>query len=75
MGDKIRGAFAILVGAWALYQSYVLFQAHRVDWHLWLEIAAGLVLISLGVWRVQRQSEDSKVNAPKSDLPKAGPPK
>jgi hypothetical protein len=58
MTDKIRGTIAILVGVFALYQSYALYQAHRRDWHLWLELVAGVVLIVLGVWRVQRKPVD-----------------
>ena len=59
MGDKIRGAIAILVGVFALCQSYVLYQAQRRDWRLWLEIVAGLVLIVLGVWRYRRSMADA----------------
>ena len=58
MGDKVRGAIAILVGVFALYQSYMLYQAYRRDWHLWLELAAGLVLMVLGVWRIRRKPVD-----------------
>ena len=58
MGDKIRGAIAILVGVFALYQSYVLYTTQRRDWHLWLELAAGTVLICIGVWRISRKPVD-----------------
>lgn len=58
MGDKVRGAIAIIVGAFALFQSYVLYRAYRRDWHMWLEVAAGLVLIVLGIWRIRRKPED-----------------
>jgi cytochrome c biogenesis protein CcdA len=58
MGDKIRGTLAVLVGLFALYQSFVLFQAQRRDWHLWVELAAGLVLIVLGIWRMMRKPVD-----------------
>ena len=58
MSDKIRGAIAILVGIFALYQSYVLYQAQRRDWQLWLELAAGVVLILLGTWRIRRKPVD-----------------
>ena len=58
MGDKIRGTIAIVVGVFALWQSYVLYRAGRVDWHMWLEVAAGLVLIAIGIWRVRRKAED-----------------
>lgn len=58
MGDKIRGIIAIFVGVFALYQSYVLYQAQRRDWHLWVELVAGVVLIVLGTWRVQRKPDD-----------------
>jgi ABC-type nickel/cobalt efflux system permease component RcnA len=58
MGDKIRGAIAILVGVFALYQSFMLYQAFRRDWHLWLELGAGVVLICLGTWRIRRKPVD-----------------
>lgn len=58
MTDKIRGAIAILVGSFALYQSYMLYRAGRVDWHLWLEVIAGAVLIVIGIWRVRRKPFD-----------------
>ncbi len=58
MSDKIRGAIAILVGVFALYQSYALYRARRLDWHLWLELAAGVVLIALGIWRIRRATVD-----------------
>jgi uncharacterized membrane protein HdeD (DUF308 family) len=58
VSDKIRGAIAILVGVFALYQSFVLYQAQRRDWHLWLELAAGVVLILLGTWRIRRKPAD-----------------
>jgi len=58
MSDKIRGAIAILVGVFALYQSYSLYRQHRLDWHLWLELAAGVVLIVLGIWRFRRAQAD-----------------
>jgi uncharacterized membrane protein HdeD (DUF308 family) len=58
MGDKIRGALAIFVGAFALCQSFMLYQAHRRDWHLWVELVAGIVMIVLGTWRVRRKPVD-----------------
>jgi ABC-type nickel/cobalt efflux system permease component RcnA len=58
VGDKVRGAIAVVVGAFALYQSYVLYRAYRRDWHLWLELAAGVVLILLGIWRIRRVTAD-----------------
>ena len=58
MGDKIRGTIAIVVGVFALWQSYELYRAGRVDWHMWVEVAAGLVLIAIGIWRVRRKAED-----------------
>jgi uncharacterized membrane protein HdeD (DUF308 family) len=58
MGDKIRGTIAILVGVFAIFQSCVLYQAQRRDWHLWVELAAGMVLILLGTWRIRRKSAD-----------------
>ncbi|WP_263350142.1 hypothetical protein [Acidicapsa acidisoli] len=58
MGDKVRGAIAILVGAFALCQSYMLYKGFRRDWHLWLELAAGAVLIVLGTWRIRRKPDD-----------------
>jgi len=58
MGDKIRGTIAILVGLFALYESYALYRAGRVDWHLWLELIAGLILVMIGIWRVRRRPFD-----------------
>lgn len=58
MTDKIRGAIAILVGVFALYESYALYRAGRVDWHLWLELIAGVVLIVIGIWRIRRKPYD-----------------
>jgi ABC-type nickel/cobalt efflux system permease component RcnA len=58
MTDKIRGTIAILVGIFALYQAYVLYQKNPQDWHMWLEAAAGLLLICLGTWRLQRKAVD-----------------
>jgi len=58
MSDKIRGTFAILVGVFALFQSYELYRARRLDWHLWVEVVAGVVLIVLGVWRIRRTVVD-----------------
>jgi uncharacterized membrane protein HdeD (DUF308 family) len=58
MGDKIRGTIAILVGVFAIYQSFVLYQTLRRDWHMWLELAAGVVLVLLGTWRIRRKPVD-----------------
>jgi hypothetical protein len=58
MSDKIRGTIALLVGVFALYQGYQLYKVGRTDWHVWLEVAAGVVLIALGIWRLQRKQVD-----------------
>jgi len=58
MSDRVRGAIAIIVGGFALWQSYMLYQAHRVDWRLWVELVAGLLLILIGIWRASRKAED-----------------
>jgi uncharacterized membrane protein YfcA len=58
MTDKIRGTIALLVGVFALYASYMLYRARRVDWHLWLELIAGTILIVIGVWRIRRKPFD-----------------
>ena len=58
MTDKIRGTVALLVGVFALYESYVLYRAGRVDWRLWLELLAGTILIVIGIWRVRRKPFD-----------------
>jgi len=58
MGDKIRGTVAILVGVFALVQGYMLYKAGRTDWHLWVEIVAGTLLIVIGIWRVRRHPDD-----------------
>ena len=58
MGDKIRGVVAMLVGVFALVQGYMLYRAGRTDWHLWLEVIAGTLLIVIGIWRFQRRPDD-----------------
>jgi hypothetical protein len=58
MSDRIRGSIAILVGVFALFQGYQLFQRGLRDWHLWLEVVAGVVLIALGIWRIRRKPVD-----------------
>ena len=58
MTDKIRGTVALLVGVFALYESYVLYRAGRVDWRLWLELLAGTILIVIGIWRIRRKPFD-----------------
>ena len=58
MSDKIRGTIAILVGVFALFQSYQFFERGIKDWHLWLEVVAGVVLIALGVWRLRHRPVD-----------------
>jgi ABC-type nickel/cobalt efflux system permease component RcnA len=58
MSDKIRGVLAVLVGVFALFQSYQLYTAHKLDWHLWLELGAGVFLIVIGIWRFQRKQVD-----------------
>jgi ABC-type nickel/cobalt efflux system permease component RcnA len=58
MGDKVRGTIAIVVGVFALWQSYESYEAHRVDGRMWLEVVAGLLLIGIGIWRFRRKPED-----------------
>ena len=58
MGDKVRGAIAIVVGVFALWRSYESFAAQQMDWRMWLEVAAGLLLIGIGIWRILRKPED-----------------
>jgi len=58
MTDKIRGTIAILVGVFALVQSYSLFRHAQTDWHFWLEVCAGLLLIVIGIWRILRKPDD-----------------
>ena len=58
MTDKIRGTIALLVGVFALYESYVLYRAGRMDWRLWLELLAGTILIVIGIWRIRRKPFD-----------------
>jgi len=58
MGDKIRGAIAILVGAFGVFRSLQLWRAHIYGWTLWFLLAAGLILIVMGVWRVGRKPDD-----------------
>ena len=58
MSDKIRGTIAVLVGIFALVQGFMLYRAGRVDWHLWVEVIAGILLIAIGVWRIKRTPYD-----------------
>ena len=58
MGDKVRGTIAIFVGVFALYQSFVLYQGGRRDWHVWTELGAGAILILIGIWRIRRRPDD-----------------
>jgi hypothetical protein len=55
MSDKIRGTIAIVVGLFALFQGTELYRAGQRDWHLWVELVAGVGLILLGVWRIKRK--------------------
>jgi len=58
MGDKIRGAIAILVGAFGVFRSLQLWRTGSHGWSLWLLLAAGLVLIVMGVWRLRQKPSD-----------------
>jgi ABC-type nickel/cobalt efflux system permease component RcnA len=58
MGDKVRGTIAIVVGVFAIWQSYVYYQRHGMDWRMWFEVIAGLLLIGIGIWRVRRKPAD-----------------
>ena len=58
MTDKIRGAIAVLVGAFGVFQGFMMYRSGRVDWHLWVEVIAGLLLIVIGVWRFVRKPDD-----------------
>ena len=58
MGDKIRGAFAILVGAFGLFRSYQLWHAGVRGWSPWLLLLAGVVLLWIGIWRIRRKPVD-----------------
>jgi uncharacterized membrane protein len=60
MGDKFRGAIAILFSLVGLVESYILFQKHVRDWHFVLVITASLLLIVLGIWRLRRKSEQDE---------------
>jgi ABC-type nickel/cobalt efflux system permease component RcnA len=59
MGDKIRGSIAILVGMFGLFRSYQLWHAGLRGSTPWLLLAAGLVLISIGAWRIRRKPADA----------------
>ena len=63
MSDKVRGTIAIAVGVFALIQGYTLYRHAQVDWRLWVEVLAGLLLIVIGIWRILRKPYD-----PMSDL-------
>lgn len=58
MSDKIRGALAIFVGAFGLLRSYQLWHAGIPGWNPPLLLLAGVVLISLGVWRMRKKRAD-----------------
>jgi LPXTG-motif cell wall-anchored protein len=58
MSDKIRGALAILVGAFGLFRSYQLWHAGVRGWNPPLLLLAGLVLLSLGSWRLRKKRAD-----------------
>jgi hypothetical protein len=61
MGDKIRGTIAILVGAFGLFRSYQLFHLGFRGWTPWLMLAAGVILILLGGFRLRRRPADPVV--------------
>ncbi len=54
MNDKLRGILAILVGVFALYEGWKLYQIRPGHWQTWMELILGPVLIVLGIWRLQR---------------------
>jgi len=58
MTDKIRGAVAILVGAFGVFQGYTTYRSGRQDWHVWVEAGAGLLLIVIGIWRLMRKPDN-----------------
>lgn len=58
MSDKIRGAIAILVGVFAVIESYRLYSHGVRNTQMWLELVAGVVLILLGIWRIRRKPAD-----------------
>ena len=54
MNDKMRGILAILVGIFALYESWHLHQTRPGHWQVWFELVLGIVVIGLGIWRLRR---------------------
>uniref|UniRef100_E6QP01 Uncharacterized protein n=1 Tax=mine drainage metagenome TaxID=410659 RepID=E6QP01_9ZZZZ len=54
VNDRIRGVLAVVVGIFAMYEGYKLYQVHPNQWQTWVELAIGPVLIALGVWRFRR---------------------
>ena len=55
MSDTIRGVLAIVVGIFGIGRSYQLWHAGIRGWNPPLLVLAGLVLISLGGWRLRRR--------------------
>lgn len=58
MGDKVRGSIAIVVGVFALWQSYEYYVKRGMDWRMWFEVIAGVLLIGIGIWRIRRKPAD-----------------
>jgi uncharacterized membrane protein len=58
MAGRIRNFFAIFAGSLGLLQSYLLYKGHRRDWHLWGELAASVLLLGMGLWRLLHKAAD-----------------
>jgi hypothetical protein len=54
MGDKIRGAIAIIFGLLGIFEGYILYQEGHRDWRL-LVAAVGALMVAFGIWRVRRK--------------------
>jgi len=57
MNDKVRGTIAIVVGLFAIYQGFVLFEKKGNIPQTWMEFGLGTLAIALGIWRVQRNAK------------------
>jgi hypothetical protein len=58
MGDKIRGVIAMLAGAFGIVRGAMGFSSGQGNWKTWGLIAAGAVVMALGVWRFLRKPVD-----------------
>jgi hypothetical protein len=51
MNDKVRGVISIMVGCFAIFEGFVLYQKHPGITQSYIEFGLGALVIALGVWR------------------------